>query len=271
MKPAPPPNFDPVARIYRFAEYLSLGPLLQRTRTHFIPQLPPAHQALILGDGDGRALATLLATQPHLQALAVDTSAAMLHQLRQRNRPYANRLQTLQASALDLFPNATPTIGPPGPQAPVTNSPTQVASPPRISSEAVPSPPKTGYPEALASGLISPQESKGVLTPDLITTHFFLDCLTQPQLDALAQNLAAHTAPGALWLLSDFAIPATPILKPFAAAYIRFLYFAFRILTNLRVTHLPNPQASLTSANFHRVARHELLHGLLYTEIWQRG
>jgi hypothetical protein len=213
MTPIPPPNFDRIARLYRYAEYLTLGPLLQRTRTHFLPQLPPRHHALILGDGDGRFTTQLLAQQPHLHALAIDTSAAMLHLLRQRCQPHANRLQTLQTSALTITPS-----------------------------------PDT----------------------DLITTHFFLDCLTQPELNTLAQTIAAHTAPGTLWLLSDFAIPATPLLKPLATLYIRALYLAFRLLTGLRVTHLPNPQSALTAAGFDRLARHDLLQGLLYTEIWQR-
>ncbi len=207
-----PPNFDPVARIYRFAEYLTLGPLLQRTRTHFLPLLPPRHRALLLGDGDGRFLAQLLSIQPNLRALAVDTSATMLHLLRHRCQPHANRLQTLQASALSVTP--APDI-------------------------------------------------------DLIITHFFLDCLTQPELDTLAQNLAAYTSPGTLWLLSDFAIPPTPLLRPLAALYIRALYLAFRTLTGLRVTHLPDPRSALATAGFDRIARHDLLYGLLYTEIWQ--
>jgi hypothetical protein len=209
---APPPNFDPVARLYRIAEYLTLGPLLERTRTHFLPNLPPCHRALLLGDGDGRFLARLLTHQPNLRALAIDTSATMLHLLRRRCQPHADRLQTLQASALTVAP------------------------PPDI---------------------------------DLITTHFFLDCLTQPELNALARQIADHTSPGTLWLLSDFAIPSTPLLRPLAAVYVRSLYLAFRVLTGLRVTRLPNPQSALSSAGFDRIARHELLFGLLYTEIWQ--
>jgi SAM-dependent methyltransferase len=206
------PNFDPVARIYRFSEYLSLGPLLQRTRTHFLPQLPPRHQALLLGDGDGRFLARLLSQQPNLRTVAIDTSATMLSLLRHRCEPHADRLQTFQTSALTIAP------------APDT---------------------------------------------DLIVTHFFLDCLTQPELTTLTHRIAANTAPGTLWLLSDFAIPSPPLLRPFAALYIRFLYFAFRVLTGLRVTHLPDPQSALASSGFHRIARHELFYGLLYTEIWQ--
>ena len=232
------PNFDRVARIYRFAEYLALGPLLQRTRTHFLHDLLLRHQALVLGDGDGRFLVRLLARRGHLSALAVDTSATMLHLLRHRCQPYIHRVRTLQASALDLFASR--------------------------------------YPEPSGSGLI-PSKEEGAsrptlqpwVLPDLIVTHFFLDCLTQPELTTLTHQIAANTAPGTLWLLSDFAIPPNPILRPFATLYIRFLYFAFRVLTGLRVTHLPDPQSALASAGFTRIARHELLFGLLYTEIWQ--
>lgn len=215
----PPANFDRVARLYRWAEYLALGPLLQRTRTHFLPQLPACANALILGDGDGRFLAQLLARQPHLHALAVDTSATMLHLLRRRCTPFASRLQTLQASALDLDLDAI------------------------------------SYPNGA--------------DPDLIVTHFFLDCLTQPEVDALTLRLATGLRPGALWLLSDFGPPHPRILQPLATFYIRTLYLAFRILTGLRVNRLPKPQSALQAASFKRIARHDRLHGLLYTELWR--
>jgi SAM-dependent methyltransferase len=212
----PPPNFDPVARIYRYAEYLTLGPLLQRTRTHFLPQLTECRRVLALGDGDGRFLARLLQQNRGLQAVAVDTSAEMLTLLQTRCHkvmPHdTNRLRIWYGSALHVTP---------------------------------------------------------AKDTDLITTHFFLDCLTQPELNTLAQTLAANTAPGTLWLLSDFAIPPTPLLKPLAALYIRSLYLAFRILTGLRITHLPNPQSALTAAGFQRIARHDILYGLLYAEIWK--
>ena len=42
---------------------------------------------------------------------------------------------------------------------------------------------------------------------DLIVTHFFVDCLTQRELDALAIRIRPHLTPNALWLISDFCIP----------------------------------------------------------------
>lgn len=95
-------NFDRVARLYRWAEYLFLGPLLTRTRNHFLPQLTAARHALVLGDGDGRFLARLLRQEPHLEAIAVDTSVTMLELLRRRCAFAGTRLDVLQASATSL-------------------------------------------------------------------------------------------------------------------------------------------------------------------------
>lgn len=79
-----PARFDRIARLYRTMEYLSFGPLLERCRFHHIPAILNAQSALVLGDGDGRFLARLMAAAPHLQADAVDASSAMLRLLRNR-------------------------------------------------------------------------------------------------------------------------------------------------------------------------------------------
>jgi len=218
---SPQPNFDRIAAIYRWAEYLSLGPLLQRTRTGLLNQLNNPHHALVLGDGDGRFLEQLLLRYPQCTAVAVDISAAMLDKLRRRclrSVPNAaTRLTTLQRSALEL-------------------------------------------------ALPLPSEEK----PDLIVTHFLLDCFSQPDVDALAVRLASQLAPGALWLLSDFALPANQLLRPFARLYIASLYAAFRLITGLRVRQLPDPKSALQRAGMRRITRSTLLGGLLYTELWRR-
>lgn len=207
------PNFDRVARLYRWAEYLSLGPLLQHTRVHFLPQLSKCCSAFVLGDGDGRFLARLLAQNPSLHALAVDTSTTMLELLQERCAPANSRLHLQQTSALAAVP------------------PDDV---------------------------------------DLIVTHFFLDCLTQTEVNELAQRIAVQSTPGTLWLLSDFQVPQSRAVRPLARLYIRALYFAFRLLTSLRVQHLPDPQEALSHAGFQRIAQHERLFGMIYTELWKR-
>lgn len=209
------PNFNLVARPYRWLEYLTLGRALERCRTHYLPQLGAHRHALVLGDGDGRFLAQLLTHNRYIQVDAVDTSATMLRLLRQRAEaatPDASaRLRIHHSNAL-TFPLA-------------------------------------GH-------------------YDLVVTHFFFDCLTQADLNTLITRVAPSLVPGSLWLVSDFRIPAGAMRLP-ARTLVRSLYVAFRVLTGLRTTHLPDYATPLTRAGLSRVAHRYSLAGLLTTELWQ--
>jgi SAM-dependent methyltransferase len=209
------PNFNYIAKPYRWLEYLTLGRALENCRTHYLAQLLDRRHALVIGDGDGRFLAELLKRNPHLQADAIDTSATMLQLLRKRceaaTSDAAIRLHTHHASALTV-----PLSGP--------------------------------Y--------------------DLVVTHFFLDCLTQPDLDTLITHINPSLTPGALWLVSDFRIPNGLMRLP-ARLLVRSLYLAFRLLTGLRTTHLPDYATPLTQAGLTRIAHQHRLAGLLTTELWQ--
>jgi cyclopropane fatty-acyl-phospholipid synthase-like methyltransferase len=209
-----PANFDRIARPYRILEYLTLGKILERTRMHFLPRLPASGNVLVLGDGDGRFLEHLLATNLGLRATALDSSEEMLRLLRERCAPYASRLRTLHGDALGFIPPANASY-------------------------------------------------------DLLVTHFFLDCLTEPQLDELVQHLSAALAPDALWLFSDFRIPPGSMRWP-ARILVRSLYLAFRVITGLRVTQLPNHGPFLSAAGFRRIDRQLFFFGILTTELWQR-
>jgi SAM-dependent methyltransferase len=208
-------NFNLIARPYRWLEYLTLGKALERCRIHYLSRLRDRRHALVLGDGDGRFLAQLLAYNPHLQADAVDISSTMLELLRQRSEAATadanTRLRIHHSNAL-TFPLAGP------------------------------------Y--------------------DLVVTHFFLDCLTQADLDALVTRVASTLAPGGLWLVSDFRIPTGMMRLP-ARALIRGLYFAFRVLTGLRSTALPEHATPLTRSGLIRIAHQYSLAGILTTELWQ--
>ena len=210
-----PPNFDYIAAPYRTLEYLTLGRTLEHARFHYLPTVAHATNALVLGDGDGRFVARLLAANPALHATAVDSSASMLRLLRRRCEaavPDAGeRLRVIQTDALAFTPR------------------------------------------------------EGC---DLIVTHFFLDCLSQAELDELVSRLTPSLAPRALWLISDFRIPAGALAAP-ARLFIRGLYLAFRVLTGLRATHLPDHAAPLTHAGLTHIAQHYSLGGMLTTELWQ--
>jgi SAM-dependent methyltransferase len=99
-------NFDPVASPYRWLEYLAFGPLLERCRGAQLAHLAGARRALLLGDGDGRFLAQLLAANPGLAADVVDSSPAMLRILARRIGN-ANRIRLHHADALEWNPSGS--------------------------------------------------------------------------------------------------------------------------------------------------------------------
>jgi SAM-dependent methyltransferase len=204
-----PVSFDRIARAYRWLEYATLGPLLQRTRLHFLPRMLECRRAVVLGDGDGRFVAELLRSNTVVRVDAVDTSATMLDLL--RRRAATHRVTTHRQSALNFYP---------------------------------------------------------VHDVDLVATHFFLDCLTQAEVDALTLRLAARLVPGGLWVVSDFRIPAGPMHWA-ARLYVGMLYRLFGVLTGLQVRHLPDHASALTAAGLTLVAVRHRLFGLLTSELWR--
>lgn len=104
------PDFDPLAPLYRWMEYASFGPFLERCRYACLPACASRRRALILGDGDGRFTARLMAANAAVQVEAVDASGAMLAALRQRvttrcaNDP--GRLRTRQMDVREYAPIA---------------------------------------------------------------------------------------------------------------------------------------------------------------------
>ena len=107
-------------------------------------------------------------------------------------------------------------------------------------------------------------------TYDLVVTHFFLDCLTQNEVDALATNVSARVIPEAVWLISDFRVPPGVMRLP-AQLIVRSLYLAFRMTTGLRTRQLPDHSLAVTQAGFTCIAQSLSLFGILTTELWTRA
>ena len=217
MKPDTP-NFDSVARAYRWMEYFSFGRMLERCRFYFLPQCFSARRALVLGDGDGRFTARLLAENSTVTVDAVDASPAMLAVLRERVRHDCRnadmRLSTTGADIRQLIPT------------------------------------RSDY--------------------DLVVSHFFLDCLTDGEVRALIARLSPCMTPDALWLVSDFAVPEKGWRRLVARIVIRSLYFAFFVLTGLKVRKIPNYASPFNENGYHPVDKAVFLGGMLVTELWQR-
>jgi ubiquinone/menaquinone biosynthesis C-methylase UbiE len=77
-------NFDALAPHYRWIETLAFGSRLQWCRTALLPDMQTARRALVLGDGNGRFLAELLAANRSATVDAIDISPTMVELARQR-------------------------------------------------------------------------------------------------------------------------------------------------------------------------------------------
>ncbi|HML18667.1 MAG TPA: class I SAM-dependent methyltransferase [Bryobacteraceae bacterium] len=81
-------NCDPIARWYRWLEYIGFGRALERRRVAFLQDVKDAQRALVLGDGDGRFLVRLvdqnLRQHPGWAIDYVDVSGRMLELARAR-------------------------------------------------------------------------------------------------------------------------------------------------------------------------------------------
>ena len=77
-------NCDHIARWYRWIEYAGFGRALERRREAFLGDVADARRVLALGDGDGRALAALVAAAPQACIDYIDVSARMLELARKR-------------------------------------------------------------------------------------------------------------------------------------------------------------------------------------------
>lgn len=204
-------NCDSIARAYRWMEYIVFGRALERCRTRFLSSIDQAERVLMLGDGDGRFLASYLRANPHGRVDCVDASREMLRLARERAAkiPGAlDRVRFIHADARDLLPDAA-------------------------------------Y--------------------DLIVTHFFLDCLAEAEVKALASRFA-H--PDTRWLNSEFRIPDGPIASTVGSALIRVMYQFFSATTGLQTRCLPCHRDILTRQGFRLQQEMRSLKGLLVSELW---
>jgi ubiquinone/menaquinone biosynthesis C-methylase UbiE len=104
---------------------------------------------------------------------------------------------------------------------------------------------------------------------DLVVTHFFLDCLFEPELAALVERVTARLTPDARWLVSEFALPHTLVGAIFGKVMISGLYQAFRLMTGLQVRSLPDHAAAFQRAGFALAEERQWLGGLLVSQLWQ--
>lgn len=102
-------NSDPIARIYRLGEFLVFGHKLERCRNEHLDELKTCKRALLLGDGDGRFLCSLLKRVPQIEVDYVELSGKMIAQARLRlARLDEQAQQRVRFHQSDIFETALP-------------------------------------------------------------------------------------------------------------------------------------------------------------------
>jgi ubiquinone/menaquinone biosynthesis C-methylase UbiE len=105
---------------------------------------------------------------------------------------------------------------------------------------------------------------------DLISTHFFLDCFNAEQLPEVIAKLAAAVTPDAVWLLSDFQIPAARWQRWRAQVIITALYQFFRLATQLSARELISPHQWMEQAGFALCQSQSFSFGLTHSDMWKK-
>jgi len=100
------PNFNGLARSYRWMERITFGQALWKCRCTFFNEIDTHRSALVLGDGDGRFTARLLEENHLILIDAVDASSAMLLELVRNAGPRASRVRVHHVDARLWDPGA---------------------------------------------------------------------------------------------------------------------------------------------------------------------
>lgn len=100
---------------------------------------------------------------------------------------------------------------------------------------------------------------------DLITTHFFLDCLNESEAALLVHRVSRAAAPHAQWLVTEFTDRSA-----WARVVVAGLYFFFRVTTGLETRRLADHRPLMMRAGFALTEQRTARFGLLVSELWVR-
>jgi ubiquinone/menaquinone biosynthesis C-methylase UbiE len=104
---------------------------------------------------------------------------------------------------------------------------------------------------------------------DAIVTCFFLDCFTPAMLTEVVARLADWAAPGAVWLVVDFAVPPQGPARWRAQVVHALMYGFFRLAAALPARCLTPPDDLLRAHGFVLEGRREFEWGLVRADLWR--
>jgi ubiquinone/menaquinone biosynthesis C-methylase UbiE len=104
---------------------------------------------------------------------------------------------------------------------------------------------------------------------DLVVTHFFLDVLSEGQLQSLVFRMK-RAAQNGYWLVSEFRQVSQPVWARWPSRFlIGVMYMFFRVTTGLRTRTIPDYEQVFIGAGMQLCARKLTLGGFLVSELWR--
>lgn len=104
---------------------------------------------------------------------------------------------------------------------------------------------------------------------EVVTTHFFLDCFTEAQLEELIPRIARTLTINGLWIVSDFRVPKNALRAP-ARILLWALYAFFRRTTGIAAQRLIDPTPFLQRSGLVLEKSKAVLGGVLRSELWRK-
>lgn len=105
-------------------------------------------------------------------------------------------------------------------------------------------------------------------TYDAVVTHFFLDCLTEAEVQTLIARLKPALRTKGMWLIGDFTIPRRGWRHWWAALWVAAMYRFFRVTTGLRARKLAPFEQMLHRAGLRETCRQTRFAGMVVSALW---
>jgi ubiquinone/menaquinone biosynthesis C-methylase UbiE len=103
---------------------------------------------------------------------------------------------------------------------------------------------------------------------DLLVTHFFLDCFSGKELQAIIAKLAGAAEPDAVWLIADFTIPRKRFARAHARVWLRMMYAFFRATAGIAANKLVDPVPYLDGHGFIRASENVSRGRMLRSDVY---
>jgi ubiquinone/menaquinone biosynthesis C-methylase UbiE len=105
---------------------------------------------------------------------------------------------------------------------------------------------------------------------DLVVTHFFLDCFSEPALTGIVKKLARAATDDASWLLADFHVPPNGKARLRARGWLAAMYLFFRVIARIEASELIDPTPSVRAEGLALARQYLFRNGILKSEMWIR-